>query len=423
LPSANNDTSVRDLLGSSPEVCALVATLDAEGVERTGVALVGGVVRDLMLGRELVDLDIVVEGDGIEVARHLSDRLDAVFHAYESFGTASVRHPERTYAGIARLDIATARRERYEAPGALPTVEPSSLEHDLARRDFAINAMAVRLDPERFGELLDPFGGRADLEAGVVRVLHPRSFTDDPTRIFRAVRYAARYGMVLDIDTEQLALEAIDSGALVTVGPARVWHELLLILHEATAPVSLSLMDSLGIRSIFGEHLAFDEEVLERVAVVDGWRQRLALIVDRHDAESVRTWCSRLGITGRDADVVAAHVHALASLPEYASTLEHADNRTLHSVFGDMSDETIDLLDSVTTSDTVRTALDRYREDVQPLRLEIDGRDVLRLGAPRGPLVGEILDRIYQLKLEGIAPSREDELDAVRGLLQEVDAR
>src|SRR5437763_10234033 len=178
--------------------------------------LVGGAVRDLLLGRGTVDLDVAIEGDARAVARELAGRLGGEAKEHDRFGTATVR------AGDLTVDLATTRRETYAEPGALPEVEPARLGEDLARRDFTINAMAASLGAAALGELVDPHGGREDLEAGVIRVLHPGSFTDDPTRLLRAVRYEARFGFRMDPETERFARAAIAAGTPSTVSGARI---------------------------------------------------------------------------------------------------------------------------------------------------------------------------------------------------------
>src|SRR3954468_1208070 len=172
--------------------------------------LVGGAVRDLVRGADAVDLDIAVEGSARSVARALAGRLSGRAVQHERFGTATVE------AGDLSFDVAGTRRESYERPGALPTVEPASLAEDLGRRDFTINAMAVGLTGDDLGHLYDPCGGLADMDAGLIRVLHDRSFLDDPTRLLRAVRYAVRLGFSLDPETERLAREAAAADALST---------------------------------------------------------------------------------------------------------------------------------------------------------------------------------------------------------------
>ena len=188
--------------------------------------LVGGAVRDLLLGGETRDIDIAVEGDARSAARAVADRLGGELREYERFGTADVVLPDDTY------HLATTREETYEAPGALPTVTPASLAEDLRRRDFTVNTLAVGLTGDDLGHLYDPFGGLADLEAKVIRVLHERSFLDDPTRLLRAVRYATRLEFGLEPETERLAREAVAADALATVSGKRIRADLMKLLCE-----------------------------------------------------------------------------------------------------------------------------------------------------------------------------------------------
>jgi tRNA nucleotidyltransferase (CCA-adding enzyme) len=194
------------------------------------IYLVGGAVRDLLLGDPVVDIDLAVEGDGPRAARELAARLDGDVSPHERFGTATVR------AGTLAFDLAATRSETYPEPGALPVVAPASLSEDLGRRDFAINAMAAALQGDELGHLLDPHGGCADLDARVVRVLHDRSFVDDPTRLLRAARYEVRLDFRMDEPTEELAREAARRKALATVSGPRIRDELLDLLAEHAAP-------------------------------------------------------------------------------------------------------------------------------------------------------------------------------------------
>ncbi|MCB1602931.1 MAG: CCA tRNA nucleotidyltransferase, partial [Xanthomonadales bacterium] len=172
--------------------------------------LVGGFVRDLLLKQPVNDFDFVVEGDAIKLGKQLVKTFGGKLTPHFKFHTAIWHLPSTFNLQPATLDLITARKEMYEKPGALPTVTPSNIEDDLRRRDFTINAMAVRLDGEGFGEVLDPLDGQADLERGVIRVLHPNSFMDDPTRIFRAIRYEGRYSFTLEPSTlEGINLEAL----------------------------------------------------------------------------------------------------------------------------------------------------------------------------------------------------------------------
>ncbi len=209
----------------SPESLALIQKAGALAAERRlGIYLVGGVVRDILLGRANSDLDLVVEGDAIKLAESLAGELGGRLVVHRRFGTAKIRTRNLT------IDLAMARAETYARPGALPTVRPGSIQDDLARRDFTVNAMALRLDPDSFGKLVDPFDGQKDLENKLIRVLHDRSFIDDATRMLRAVRYEQRFGFRLEASTEKLLRQNV--AMLRTISGDRIRHELELILKE-----------------------------------------------------------------------------------------------------------------------------------------------------------------------------------------------
>src|SRR5215211_5091163 len=212
---------------------------EVEGLPPT--YLVGGAVRDLLRGADAVDLDLAVEGDARSAARALAERLGGSAREHERFGTATVRAPDLTF------DLATTRTETYDEPGALPRVAAATLADDLRRRDFTINAMAVALAGDDLGHLCDPHGGFADLDAGVVRILHSGSFLDDPTRLLRAVRYETRLGFQMDEDSERAARAALAEDALSTVSGARVRDELMDLLAEHEAPAAVERMRELGL--------------------------------------------------------------------------------------------------------------------------------------------------------------------------------
>lgn len=202
---------------------------------------VGGMVRDLLLDRSHFDLDIVVEGEGIRFARALAGRLRARVKGYERFGTATITLPDS-----ARVDVATARTEIYDEPAMLPRVTPGSIRDDLFRRDFTINAMALSLAPEGFGRLLDEFGGVGDIRGRRIRVLHERSFVDDPTRIFRAVRFEARLGFRIVAADEKRIGEALSRSLLGRLEEYRIAAELRLILREPDPARPLQRLAQLG---------------------------------------------------------------------------------------------------------------------------------------------------------------------------------
>lgn len=195
--------------------------------QRLAVYAVGGCVRDWLLGLSSLDLDVVVAGDGVAFAGALAKPLRARVVEHGAFGTATLTCPDQR-----RVDVASARTERYRHPGAYPSVSPGSIQQDLARRDFTINAMAVRLGSGRTLAIVDPYNGRADLADRRIRALHPKSFLDDPTRIFRAVRFAQRFDFTIEPMTERWIREAVVTGALERVQPGRIRKELVLIAGE-----------------------------------------------------------------------------------------------------------------------------------------------------------------------------------------------
>ena len=204
--------------------------------------VVGGMVRDLLLGLQTIDVDIVVEGQGIHFARKLADRLQAKVRCHERFGTATLTLPDQL-----RVDIATARTEFYERPAALPRVTPGSIRDDMFRRDFTINTLAASLIPGEFGRVLDDFGGVRDLRERHIRVLHEESFIDDPTRIFRAVRFEKRLDFRIVRSTEQWIVDALSRSILEVLEDYRIATELRLILEERDPAGPLRRLSELGI--------------------------------------------------------------------------------------------------------------------------------------------------------------------------------
>lgn len=208
--------------------------------------VVGGFVRDLLLGKPVNDLDLVVEGDAIQLGKKLVEIHGGELTPHFKFHTAIWRLPETFNLQPSTLDLISARKETYKKPGALPTVTPSSIQDDLRRRDFTINAMALRLDGEGFGEILDPLEGQTDLGRGTIRALHPKSFMDDPTRILRAIRYETRYGFA--IEPETLGLIAPESlNALSALSGERLRHELDLIFDEERSRPAILRAAGLGL--------------------------------------------------------------------------------------------------------------------------------------------------------------------------------
>jgi tRNA nucleotidyltransferase (CCA-adding enzyme) len=361
-PRLDPDALGAAIAAAHPE---LEAVREAAGGE--AIYLVGGAVRDLLLDRDRADVDLVVVGD----AAALAARLGAETVEHERFATAKVKLDDH------EIDIATARRETYPRPGALPEVEPAdTIEADLGRRDFTINAMAVPLEDEP--RLIDPYGGRADLEAGMLRVLHEGSFVDDPTRALRAARYAARYSFKLAPRTAEL-LRRTD---LDTVSAERREAELLLLIGLGETMRVLELLDEWGLERAQPGGIELARKV-EELLSSEPWRG----VADRHAAllAAVRT-------PPGDAD----------ELPE-----ETPENPSRAVALAAPRDP----VELVLARARGAKWLDRYLEEWREVTLEIDGDDLIAAGVPQGPAVGRGLDAALRRKLDGEIAGRGQELE------------
>ncbi|MFL5847117.1 MAG: CCA tRNA nucleotidyltransferase [Solirubrobacteraceae bacterium] len=380
--------AVLDVLRSLPGGAAVLERLSG----RDDVWLVGGAVRDALLGREPRDIDLLVEGDAAGVAALLGD----VREAHDRFGTFSA------VVDDALVNVATARTETYARPGALPDVEPSSLADDLARRDFTVNAVAVDLA----GELHAVPGAQEDLEARRLRVLHDGSFLDDPTRLWRLARYAARLEFAIEERTLALAREAVAGGVLTTVTGPRIGNEVALAVNEPDPLATLVAAHELGLlptgmaprRALTARALALLPE--------DGHPGILALAASAGamGEQRLRGWLDELGLAGRERDqivTVATGADALAAALGAATRPSE-----VHAAARGKQPEHVALAGALGPEEAARNWLETLRD----VYLEISGDDLLAEGIPPGPEMGRRLDRALAAKLDGEAPDRDAEL-------------
>jgi tRNA nucleotidyltransferase (CCA-adding enzyme) len=383
--------------------------------------LVGGATRDLLLKREPIDIDIAVEGDAEAVAARLADALGGEVKVHERFGTATV-----SAGGVDAVNLARTRRETYPSPGALPEVEPAGLDEDLVRRDFTVNAMALALNSDRVGELRDPHDGRRDLRTGLIRSLHPASFRDDPTRLLRAARYAARLGFALDEDTERHARAAAAISALETVSGPRIRDELMDLLAEYEAPRAVELLRDLGLDRALHPALHGDPELVASAklgAAETGADPALvalaALTVPRMapspaqvddeggaaEAPGLEVWFDRLGLPSgaRDAALRAARA-APRLVDDLRGELRPSE---LRSVLDREPPEALAL--ALALGAPAGPVLD-YVSRLHGARLEITGADLLAAGLPESPALGRALAETLARKLDGEVNGRDDEL-------------
>jgi tRNA nucleotidyltransferase (CCA-adding enzyme) len=392
--------------------------ISAAAEDFEGVYLVGGTVRDILLGERSFDVDIAVEGDAIAFARVLAGELGGRVRPHDKFGTAVV-----LYGDGERVDVVTARTEFYDAPAALPTVEHATIREDLFRRDFTVNAMAVSLKGDDFGRLVDPFGGRRDLEARTVRVLHNLSFIDDPTRIFRAIRYENRYGFAMDEHTVRLARGCIEMGLVGDLSSARLRDELVALLEEGEIGHSILRLGELGAGRAIHPHLAADDEGTRLLARarelaasyglgIPAWRIGLAVLARRLPPDEVYEWLGRLKVRRRDAEHIASAITVAPLLVERLRSAEVTPAEVV--ALADPYAPDAPLL-ALTLADV--PALRRYFDELRDVHLEVSGADLAELGLDESPRVGEVLAELRRRKLNGELDGRESELAAARKLI------
>jgi tRNA nucleotidyltransferase (CCA-adding enzyme) len=375
------------------------------GVLGFPVALVGGLVRDLLLERvgELADLDLVVEGDALAFARRLAADLSGQAAEHVAFLTAAVVLPDGR-----RIDVATARRESYRVPGALPSVEPAALGEDLARRDFSLNALAVRLDPAAWGALLDTTGGLADLRARRLRVLHPLSFVEDPTRLLRAARFAVRLGGRIDPTTRRLAVRAASLDVYQALSADRVRAELELVLGEPRPATVLREAGRLGAWPLIapGSTLTrrtarlLDAALAPRAlaGLAPDARLALCLLALSEGTRKADTASSRLATPPLRDAIARARIDA----PKILARLTRAFGRgAAYTSLEGAAPVTVAWARALTSRPAVRRRLDGHLRSARGRRTLATGDDVLALGVAAGPEVGELLRELRGMQAAG----------------------
>lgn len=402
------------------------------------VYFVGGIVRDLLLGHPLVDVDIVVEGHAITLGKALAAKFGGEIHTHSRFGTVKWTLPAweelvTSYRLPDFIDLVTARTEFYEHPTALPLVERSSIKQDLHRRDFTINTLAIRLDPQRWGELLDFYGGMADLEDGVIRVLHSLSFIDDPTRILRAARFEARLGFHLDLQSESLIANALPMLDRITGG--RIRHELDLIFREAKPEAALDRLQALGALGHIHPELVSDAWLHDRFARLrrpdnltlwhsaadEGEGARIdffywALFFYRLSPEAVEHLIKRLLIPRRISNGLRTLPLLHKTLSQLGTTEQPSQIVTL---LEPLVDELLPLGWLASDDAAIKARLERYTREWRHVQCEMTGNDLKQLGLPPGPAYRHIFETLRAERLDGEIANREDEERRVNEILTE----
>ncbi len=380
--------------------------------QQTPVYAVGGFVRDLLLNTPTGDVDLVVEGRGIRFAKTFAQHHKARVTAHERFGTATV-----TFADGHRLDIATARTERYARPAALPTVTPGTIGDDLARRDFTINALAVRLNPARFGDLVDVLGGERDLRGKTIRVLHERSFIEDPTRAFRAIRFEQRLGFRLSRDTARLLREAARRRVVRRLSPSRLSDAVIHVLSERDpgailagladfdllhdihprlrwSPAAARLLKDAG--RVLARHTRIHPDRPVQPWVVYGMA-----VMSTLPRPAVNAVLARLPFPRRQAHLILQAMHTRDRLlPALAQRRRVVPLETIR-LLRTLPDETLIFLRAAVPSATGKRRLSALLAAAQRATPVLTGHDLRAMGLTPGPLYTRILNRLWDARLKG----------------------
>lgn len=387
----------------------------------------GGIVRDLLLGMECFDIDLVVEGDGIELAQALSLEYGARIRVHPKFHTATVFfHDGR------QVDVATARVEFYQYPAAMPQIETSSLHQDLYRRDFTINAMAVSLHEDDFGDLVDFFGGREDLERGLLRVLHNLSFIEDPTRLLRGIRFEKRYDFHLEPQTLKLARDAVQNKMLARVSLERVWEELRAILLEPRPSfvlarlVELQVWDYLFPGVLYAANREVLDELQRSMQVLrswdlaepdEPWMVYLIAVLHRTDSDKAREICLRYHLNKRQVEKVTS---ALRDWSGVVEGLNRPDGLTMSELARRVVSVPRECYPLILACLVDYVARRRFRQVLNAIcydKPSISGKDLRSLGFKPGPAFKMALEAVWQARLDGLVRTRQEELSYVKEYL------
>lgn len=400
--------------------------LDKRGIKGY---LVGGIVRDMVLGRLNIDVDIVVEKDGVAFARELSESLGGEITVYDSFLTSTIVYNDKT------IDIASMRKETYAKSGALPDVSTGTLIEDVKRRDFSINGLYVSINSTSFGEVTDLCGGISDLSAGIVRVLHDVSFVDDPTRILRGIRFNARFGYNFDKGTAKLLRQAVLGDVFAQISKERLSAELQLILDEENVASAFLQLKKYDVLEALVPGIRFNKKVFMTVSTVadslimqsesnSSLNHRLAvvaaLLVNTKELD-IDMACQMFGLPNRVMEKVLKLCEYKAKIrkvvKDYSNGKKYS-NYKLYCQIRDIPDEILLVLESFFENSDVSSIIRAYFDIRKNASIMVDGDDLLNKGIKPGPQYKEIFEYVLEKKLNGLAASKNEQMKAVEEFLQ-----
>jgi tRNA nucleotidyltransferase (CCA-adding enzyme) len=437
IPERRKERNIESLLRERlPSQTVQLLITAGEIAEEMGVSVfaVGGFVRDILLRRENLDLDLVVEGSGIVFAHGFAERVGGRVRAHDKFQTAVIILPDNQ-----RIDVATARLEYYEHPAALPTVELSSIKMDLYRRDFTINALAVQLNRPRFGRLVDFFGGQRDIKEGIIRILHSLSFVEDPTRILRAIRFEKRFNFQIGPHTERLIKNAVTLNMFNRLSGSRIFAELRLIMEEKDPVSCFKRMEKFNVLQAIHPLLKLDPtriSILEEVEKVINWYRLLYLepeaqrwtlyllgLCAGYNTAQTRIVCRRLQLSKKVErlfiDLRATIQDAVGRLFEWSK--KEAVLSEIFFILNPLPLEGVLFLMARSQREEMRRAISLYLTQLRTQRIDISGKDLQKLGLISGPVYSKVLRRVMAAKIDGSACDRTAQLELAREIVAALD--
>ncbi|WP_027621262.1 CBS domain-containing protein [Acetivibrio clariflavus] len=392
--------------------------------------VVGGFVRDLILGVENLDIDIVIEGDAVAFAQKFASQINAKITVHEKFQTAYVYIDEDL-----QIDFVTARKEYYEFPGSLPIIETGTIKDDLFRRDFTINCIAMKLNGDEFGKVVDFYGGRRDLYDGVIRILYNLSFIEDPTRIIRAVRFEQRYGFLMDEKTEEFAIKAVKSDVLDKLSIERINTEFFYMLKEKNAAKMLQRLKELGLLKKAYPEMELSDQLINLMEKSDNqWEDFYIGLINKKNIDKILIYLLVLH-SNMSVDKVHASADRMRLKKEYKDEIlrfievkdlnlpalvaeGNLSNYDVYSMFTGLSLESLYVI-SIMFDDRVRDAVLVYINNLSQIKTEITGKDIMELGIAPGPEIKRILQAVLKEKINGKIFTYDDEINFVKNLLEQ----
>ncbi|MBL7072953.1 MAG: CCA tRNA nucleotidyltransferase [Candidatus Omnitrophica bacterium] len=414
-------------------------TADDSGL---GAFLVGGFVRDLLHGAANYDLDVVIEGDAIRFAKKLADKISGRVVTYKKFGTAVIvkkwpkwlGSPPRA-DGIFKIDVASARKETYKKPAALPTVRFSSLKKDLSRRDFTINAMAIDINKKDFGLFIDFFDGKEDLKKSVIRVLHKKSFIDDPTRIFRAVRFEQRFDFEIEKHTEFLIKHAVKRNMFHHTQDQRIREELMLMLREWHPEKAVFRMKELHELKFIHPALSLKKDAKKTFNNLkkcvkwyktvcaednaDEWLTYFMVMLEKLSENEIREVLKKFIFTRESSAKLKNYSMFGASAAKKISRNKRMRASEIYAILKPLEKEVVLYIMAKVKSEKAKRRIKKYFTELESVTLKIKGHDIAAEGVKHGPYYTELLRRVLYEKIDGNVTTKRDEILCLKKIIKE----